>query len=113
MFAPFRSPGIVGLHSVRGEGLAFASEWSEMMTESGKKTKAANAKAVKARPARQEQLAKLLSHKNGATIAQMQKTFGWKPHTSRAAISTLRKAGFPVERTDTDKGAVYRIVTEA
>jgi len=84
-----------------------------MMTESAQKTKVAKAKAVKARPARKEQLTKLLSRKTGATIPQMEKAFGWQPHTARAAISTLRKAGFPVERTDTDKGAVYRIVAEA
>jgi len=83
------------------------------MTESAQKTKVAKAKAVKARPARKEQLTKLLSRKTGATIPQMEKAFGWQPHTARAAISTLRKAGFPVERTDTDKGAVYRIVAEA
>ena len=83
------------------------------MTESAQKTKVAKAKAVKARPARKEQLTKLLSRKTGATIPQIEKAFGWQPHTARAAISTLRKAGFPVERTDTDKGAVYRIVAEA
>lgn len=83
------------------------------MTESAQKTKVAKAKAAKARPVRQEQLTKLLSRKTGATIPQMEKAFGWQPHTARAAISTLRKAGFPVERSDTDKGAVYRIVAEA
>ena len=83
------------------------------MTDSAQKAKVVKAKAVKARPARQEQLTKLLSRKTGATILQLQKSFGWQPHTARAAISTLRKAGFPVERTATDKGAGYRIVTEA
>ena len=82
------------------------------MTEITQKPKVAKAKAVKARPARQEQLAKLLSRKSGATIAQLQKAFGWKQHTARAAISMLRKAGFAVERADTEKGAVYRVVGE-
>lgn len=54
----------------------------------------------------------MLGRKSGATIAQLQKAFGWKPHTARAAISTLRKAGFAVERDDTEKGAVYRVVGE-
>lgn len=83
-----------------------------MMTGSAQKTKVAKAKAVRARPARQEQLTKLLSRKTGATIPQKQKAFGWKPHTARAAISTLRKAGCSVERADTEKGAVYRVVGE-
>ena len=84
-----------------------------MVTESVQKTKVAKAKVVRARPAREGQLTKLLSRKTGATIPQMEKAFGWQPHTARAAISKLRKAGFPVERSDTDKGAVYRIVAKA
>lgn len=112
MFAPSMSPGMTGLHSVQGEGSAFANEWREMMTEITQKPKVANAKAVKARPARQEQLAKLLRRKSGATIAQLQKAFSWKPHTARAAISALRKGGTQIERTDTDKGAVYCAVKQ-
>jgi len=84
-----------------------------MGVKSEPKQKPTRTKPAAANPTRQQQLAKLLGRKSGATIAQMQKTFGWKPHTARAAISTLRKAGFPVERADTDKGAVYRIVAEA
>ncbi|MEM8980845.1 MAG: DUF3489 domain-containing protein [Pseudomonadota bacterium] len=58
---------------------------------------------------RRDQLAKMLGRKSGASIAQIQKAFGWQPHTARAAISTLRKSGAPVERTMTEKGSVYRI----
>lgn len=61
---------------------------------------------------RQEHLRKLLSRKSGATIAQIQKTFGWQPHTARAAISAQRKAGQVIVRNDGDKGAVYRIVKD-
>ena len=59
---------------------------------------------------RQKQLHKLLTRKSGVTIAQLQKTFGWQPHTARAAISAQRKAGCVVDRVETDKGSVYRIV---
>ncbi|MEM8632968.1 MAG: DUF3489 domain-containing protein [Pseudomonadota bacterium] len=58
---------------------------------------------------RRDQLAKMLGRKSGASIAQIQKAFGWQPHTARAAISTLRKSGATVERTMTEKGSVYRI----
>lgn len=61
---------------------------------------------------RQEQLCKLLTRKSGATIAQIQKAFGWQPHTARAAISAQRKAGHDIVRNDSDKGAVYRIVKD-
>ena len=37
------------------------------------------------RRTRQQQLTKLLRRKSGASVAQMQKAFGWQPHTARAA----------------------------
>lgn len=80
------------------------------MTESEHKTNVAKAKAVKASPVRQEQLINLLSRKAGATTKQMLEAFGWQPHTARAAISKLPKAGISVERNDAQKGAVYHIV---
>ena len=58
---------------------------------------------------RQEQLRRLLSHKSGASITQIQKAFDWQSHTARAAISALRKAGSCVERIATEKGSIYRI----
>jgi len=42
----------------------------------------------------------------------MHEAFGWQPHTARAAISALRKAGAVIERSDSPKGAVYRITPE-
>jgi hypothetical protein len=59
---------------------------------------------------RQAQLRKMLTRKSGASIAQIQKAFGWQPHTARAAISAQRRAGCEIARSDTYKGSVYRIV---
>ncbi|CUJ83392.1 hypothetical protein RUE5091_00102 [Ruegeria denitrificans] len=59
---------------------------------------------------RHKQLHRMLTRKSGVTIAQLQKTFGWQAHTARAAISAQRKAGCVVDRLETDKGSVYRIV---
>lgn len=83
-----------------------------MTTREARKSEVTAGKAVQAKPTRQEQLTQLLNRKSGASIAQIQKTFGWQPHSARAAISTLRKAGTVSERSYTDKGAVYRIVRE-
>ncbi len=66
----------------------------------------------KAKPTRSAQLTKLLRRKSGASMAQIQTAFGWQPHTVRAAISAQRKAGHRIERTRSDTGPVYRIVTE-
>ncbi len=59
---------------------------------------------------RQKRLHKLLTRKSGATIAQLQKTFGWQTHTARATMSAQRKTGCVVNRIETDKGSVYHIV---
>jgi len=58
---------------------------------------------------RPAQLRKLLARRSGATIPEIQQSFEWQPHTVRAAISKLRKAGDVVDRTQTSKGSVYRI----
>ena len=84
-----------------------------MTTKKEQKTKAAANKAVRTKLTRKAQLSKLLSRKSGVSIVQIQKAFGWQLHTARAALSTLRKAGTAIERSDTDKGSVYRIVSEA
>ena len=68
------------------------------------------AKAQVAKTTRPAQLRKLLTRKSGATIEQIQRAFGWQPHTARAAISGLRKRGEIIKRREAPKGAVYRIV---
>ena len=55
-------------------------------------------------------LRKLLSRRNGATVAQIQKQLGWQPHTVRAAISRLRSSGVSVELNRFGKVARYRAV---
>ena len=84
-----------------------------MMIEIKQEPKVANIIAIKAKPKRQEQLSKLLNHKSGATILQIQSAFGWQPYMARAALSTLRKTGTAIERSETDKRSVYRIVSKA
>ena len=68
---------------------------------------------LKAYSSRPEQLRKLLRRKSGASIAELQEIFGWQPHTARAAISVLRKAGEAIERQYGRNGSIYRIVKRA
>ena len=53
----------------------------------------------------------LLSREGGATIAVMIEATGWLPHTTRSALSGLRKSGLAIERARNDRGGapVYRI----
>lgn len=62
-------------------------------------------------PTRKVQLINLLSRRNGADVTVISAAFGWQPHTTRAALSGLRKAGYMVIRSTsrTGKPARYRI----
>jgi DNA-binding transcriptional regulator PaaX len=63
------------------------------------------------RTTRKVQLIRLLNRKAGADVTAISAAFGWQPHTTRAALSGLRKAGYLVFRSTarTDKPARYRI----
>jgi len=53
----------------------------------------------------------MLSRKTGADVPSLSKTLGWLPHTTRAALSGLRKAGYEIAAVKADNGkpARYRI----
>ena len=51
----------------------------------------------------------LLVRPKGATMAQIEKSLGWQPHTVRAAISRLRKSGTEVSLDRSGKTPTYRI----
>jgi Protein of unknown function (DUF3489) len=54
------------------------------------------------------QLIGLLERPEGATVAEIGQRLGWLPHTVRAAITGLRKAGREVARSrDADDRSVY------
>lgn len=57
-----------------------------------------------------ETLIAMLSSARGASIAVLSKRLGWQPHTIRAAISRLRKAGHTIERRASKAGPVYQIL---
>ena len=52
----------------------------------------------------------LLQRSDGATILQLTEATGWLPHTTRAALTGLRKRGYAVVRERADGGdSIYRI----
>jgi hypothetical protein len=56
------------------------------------------------------QVIDLLERPDGATILHLTETTGWLPHTTRAALTGLRKRGYAVVRERIDSGdSVYRI----
>jgi hypothetical protein len=64
-------------------------------------------------PTKTAQLIKLLSRKSGADVDTISVKFGWQPHTTRAALSGLRKIGLDLikESGTSGKATRYRIVT--
>lgn len=56
----------------------------------------------------------MLSKEPGVTIDALVKATGWLPHTTRAALTGLRKRGFAVERIPHAPGAsLYRITSRS
>ena len=51
----------------------------------------------------------LLQRDDGATLAELIAATGWLPHTTRAALTGLRKKGHAVERTKRDGATCYRV----
>lgn len=52
----------------------------------------------------------LLRRPDGATLAELIEVTGWLPHTTRAALTRLRKKGHAVERSKREGVTCYRIV---
>jgi hypothetical protein len=57
---------------------------------------------------------KLLARSRGATIAELQAATGWQPHSARAFLSGLRKAGRNLLKEERKSGETsYRLVADA
>ena len=59
---------------------------------------------------KQAQLAALLVRDEGATLGQMIALTGWLPHTTRAALTGLRKKGYVIDSNKIDGVRTYRAV---
>lgn len=56
----------------------------------------------------------MLSREEGATLDALVQATAWLPHTTRAALTGLRKRGFEIERAKHEKlGSVYRLTQAA
>ena len=62
---------------------------------------------------KQAQIIALMRRKNGATLDDMVEATEWLPHTTRAALTGLRKRDYAIEKGKSPKGkTVYRISAE-
>jgi hypothetical protein len=83
-----------------GAGIAEASAGSR-----SRGTKPAGAPKA---PSKQQQLAALVLRDEGATVDQMIAGTGWLPHTTRAALTGLRRKGYAISSDKVDGVRTYR-----
>lgn len=55
----------------------------------------------------------LLQRSEGATLAELVEATGWLPHTTRAALTGVRKKGHAVEKSKRGEETCYRIIKAA
>lgn len=60
-------------------------------------------------PNRRDTLLDMLRAPDGASIEDLVTRFGWKPHSARAMLTGLRKAGHDVQRDKAGSVTVYRV----
>ena len=58
---------------------------------------------------KQALLIELLEREEGATLTQLVEATSWLPHTTRAALTGLRKKGHVITASKADGLSVYRI----
>jgi hypothetical protein len=66
------------------------------------------------RPTKRNRLVRLLNASAGREIAALSRELGWQPHTTRAALTRLRQAGYAIKKLppQNNGGCRYRIAGE-
>ena len=105
----------LGRTAIKAEDEGESEDSDPGVQASASTDKAASAQSERSTPRQGSKLSiviDLLGRKKGAGIEELIAATGWLPHTTRAALTGLRKRGYAVERERSEKGgSVYRIVT--
>ena len=74
--------------------------------------RAAKQRLAPVKTTKKAKLIALLSRKSGADVPSLSAALGWLPHTTRAALSGLRKAGYDITsvKNGSGKPARYQII---
>lgn len=84
---------------------------TQRTTHMSKKTSKAPPKFAAAPPiTKTSKVAALLTRDEGATIQQLIDATGWLPHTTRAALTGLKRKGYVVSSDKLDGVRIYRAV---
>ena len=76
-------------------------------------TKQTDTAAAPKRESKIDKVIALLKRKQGATLDEMVKASGWLPHTTRAAMTGLKKKGHTITRDKRGELSSYRITKSA
>ncbi len=70
--------------------------------------------ARKTRVTKKAQLIRMLKSRTGTDVEALGRKLGWQSHTTRAALTGLRKAGYEIaaEKPEGGKPTRYRITSE-
>lgn len=74
-----------------------------------KKTETAATEATAAPTTMIDMVIVLLRRGDGATLEELNTATGWQPHSTRAALTGLRKKGHVIEKSKRDVVTCYRI----
>jgi hypothetical protein len=100
----------------KSAGKKDAAKTATARTKAARTTTAGNAESSSAQVragSKQAKIIELMKRGKGATLDEMIEATEWLPHTTRAALTGLRKRGFALERIkDEAKGSVYRIKSD-
>lgn len=108
-FGLFLTPAGVSAIGVEPDGFE-ASNSSQPLPAATPSTEPASAAR---RPSKSATVAALLTRPDGATSAELIEATGWLPHTTRAALTGIRKKGHQVTRGKRDGVTCYRIAGQA
>lgn len=65
------------------------------------------------RPTKIRQVIELLRRDLGATLEELTSATGWQPHSTRAALTGLRKKGCVIEKSKREDATCYRLMESA
>jgi hypothetical protein len=84
-----------------------------VLTDKGKAAAAEQAQQATKAAKKIDNVLDLLRREQGATLAELVYATGWLPHTTRAALTGLRKKGHVIDKAIRDGATCYSIIAAA
>ena len=97
-------------NNVSNPSLTRAAKPSNGAAKVKKQTPAPGLPKPRKSPSKQQLVANLLLRDEGATLGDMIAATGWLPHTTRAALTGLKKKGYVLSSDKVDGVRTYRAV---